>query len=59
MPKVAPHLLARRQKTPMTSAGKNDDAAKENAADTMKRMSAGLRAATQAAPNATTSSGWK
>ncbi|MCY1385112.1 hypothetical protein D9M69_734560 [compost metagenome] len=53
---MAPHLLARRQNTPITSAGKNDDAANENAADTMKRMSAGLRAATQAAPNATTSS---
>jgi len=56
MPSVAPHLLARRQNTPITSAGKNDDAANENAADTMNRMSAGLRAATQAAPNATSSS---
>ncbi|KAG1181964.1 hypothetical protein G6F35_015740 [Rhizopus arrhizus] len=39
----------------MTSAGKKDDAANEKAADTMNRISAGLRAATQAAPNATTS----
>src|SRR5690606_15231864 len=56
MPSVAPHLLARRQKMPITRAGKNDEAANENAADTMNRMSAGLRAATQAAPNATASS---
>src|SRR5690606_29671355 len=56
MPNVAPHLLARRQKMPMTRAGKNDDAANENAADTMNRMSAGLRAATQAAAKATASS---
>src|SRR3546814_9335273 len=56
MPSVAPNLLARRQNMPMTSAGKNDEAAKEKAAETMKRMSAGLRAATQAAPKATASS---
>src|SRR6185437_8414433 len=56
MPNVAPHLLARFQNTPMTSAGKKDEAAKEKAADTMMRMSAGLRAATQAAANATSRS---
>ena len=56
MPSVAPHLLARFQKIPQVSAGKNAAAASENAADTRNRMSAGFCAATVAAINATTSS---
>jgi hypothetical protein len=39
-------LLARFQKMPSTSAGKNAAAANENAAETRNRMSAGFCAAT-------------
>ena len=46
MPSVAPHLFARFQKMPSTSAGKNAAAANENAADTRNRMSAGFCDAT-------------
>ena len=55
MPSEAPHLLARFQKMPHTSAGKNAAAANENAAETRNRMSAGFCAATAAAASATTS----
>jgi hypothetical protein len=48
--------LARFQKIPITSAGKKLAAAKENAADTRNKMSAGFCAATEAASTATTSS---
>jgi hypothetical protein len=50
MPSDAPHLLARFQKMPSVSAGKNAAAAKENAADTRNRMSAGFCAATGRPP---------
>ena len=56
MPSEAPHLLARFQKMPSTSAGKNAAAANENAAETRNRMSAGFCAATSAAAIATTTS---
>ena len=55
MPAIAPHLLARFQKTPSTSAGKNAEAASENAAPTRNRMFPGLSDVTQAAISATTS----
>ena len=42
MPAIAPHLLARFQNMPSTSAGKNAEAASENAAPTRNRMSPGL-----------------
>ena len=56
MPDEAPHLLARFQKIPSVSAGKNAAAANENAADTRNRISPGFCAATAAAASATTSS---
>ena len=46
MPAAAPQRLARFQNTPSTSAGKNADAAIENAADTSSRMSPGFCAVT-------------
>ena len=49
MPDEAPHLLARFQKIPSVSAGKNAAAANENAADTRNRISPGFCAATAAA----------
>ena len=42
MPRQAPALLARFQKIPRTRAGKNAAAAKENAADTKNKISAGF-----------------
>ena len=49
MPMIAPHLFARFQNTPSTSAGKNAEAASENAAPTRNRMSPGLSDVTYAA----------
>ena len=49
-------MLARFQKMPSTSAGKNAAAANEKAAETRNRMSAGFCDATSAASKATTSS---
>ena len=42
MPRMAPSWLARFQKMPQTSAGKNAAAASENAAPTRNRMSPGF-----------------
>ena len=56
MPAIAPHLLARFQNTPRTSAGKNAEAAIENAAPTRNRMLPGFSDVTHAAKMATTSS---
>ena len=42
MPSVAPQRLARDQKMPITKAGKKEEAANENAADTIKMMSASV-----------------
>jgi len=55
IPQMAPHLLARFQKMPSTSAGKNAEAASENAAPTRNRMFPGLYEVTHAAITATTS----
>jgi hypothetical protein len=54
MPATAPARLARRQKMPITKAGKNAAAASENAADTNCRMSVSRSAAIKAASKATT-----
>ncbi len=56
MPAMQPHLLARFQNTPMTSDGKNAEAAIENAAPTRNRILPGFCDVTQAANSATTSS---
>ena len=56
MPNTAPQRLARRQKTPQTSAGKSPAAAIEKARLTMNRMLSGRSEATQVATMATASS---
>ena len=53
MPQHAPHLFAPFQNTPITSTGKKVDAAKEKAAPTKNKMSAGVFVAAHAATNAT------
>ena len=52
IPAEAPNRVARFQKMPKMRAGKNPEAAKENAAAIKKRMSAGFCCATNAASNA-------
>ena len=55
MPATAPWRVVPRQKMPSTITGTKADAASENEADTMGRMSDGLSAATKAAISATVS----
>ncbi|MNT40253.1 hypothetical protein D3C72_1765580 [compost metagenome] len=55
MPATAPWRVVPRQKMPSTITGTKADAASENDADTMGKISDGLRAATNAADSATAS----
>ena len=56
MPATAPARVVPRQKMPSTMAGTKADAAMENEAETIGRISEGLSAATNAADSATESS---
>ena len=56
MPATAPWRVVPRQKMPSTITGTKADAASENEADTMGKISDGLSAATNAADKATASS---
>ncbi len=56
MPATAPWRVVPRQKMPSTMAGTKADAAMENEAETIGRISEGLSAATKAADSATESS---
>ena len=55
MPATAPLRVVPRQKIPITITGTNAEAASENEADTMVKISEGLSAATKAADKATVS----